>query len=109
MQHMVENLFGTLGTLFSSKPAIFHPCGSLPLFLLSFPQLSSPEEVYFRPILFLCDNCPSKFSNEEYLTTHTVDSLQRLKCNEFEPMKFEPVKYETFKTMNNDTYVWANI
>ena len=48
MQHMVENLFGTPGTLFSSKPAIFHPCGSLPLFLLSFPQLSSPEEDYFR-------------------------------------------------------------
>ena len=44
-QLMVENLFGTPGTLFSSKPAIFHPCGCLPLLLSSFPKLSSPDQI----------------------------------------------------------------
>ena len=44
------------------------------------------EEDYFSPILSLCDIC-SNSSNEEYLTTHTTESLQQLKCNdcEFEP------------------------
>ena len=110
IKHMVANLFGMPGTsLILSKPAIFHPCGSLPLLLPSFPKLSRPDQIsckpirgnfikkllvmkaappvvdqiveedYFSPILFLCDNCSSKFSNKEYLTTHTA-TMQHCAC-----------------------------
>ena len=63
IKHMVVNLFGMPGTsFFFSKPAIFHPCGFLPLpTVLTMQRCSSSLPVVQRcpPLFSQCrDVCP---------------------------------------------------